>query len=44
MIIEEWLHDYNVQRHPTHPAERELTPTEFALPWTMTHQPESRGD
>jgi hypothetical protein len=40
VIIEDWRCDYNANR--PHTAHGELTPTEFALQWTMTHQPQSR--
>ena len=36
VIIEDWRGDYNANRPPT--AHGELTPTEFALQWTTTHQ------
>ncbi|CAM3931985.1 IS3 family transposase [Mycolicibacterium frederiksbergense] len=37
VIIEDWRRDYNANR--PHSAHGELTPTEFALRWTRTHQP-----
>jgi len=37
VIIEDWRCDYNTQR--PHSAHGDLTPTEFALRWTSTHQP-----
>ena len=39
VIIEDWRRDYNVNR--PHSAHGELTPTEFALQWTTTHQPQA---
>jgi len=36
VIIEDWRCDYNANR--SHSAHGELTPTEFALQWTTTHQ------
>ena len=39
VIIEDWRHDYNANR--PHTAHSELTPTEFALQWTTTHQPQA---
>ncbi|MFM8857490.1 MAG: IS3 family transposase [Actinomycetota bacterium] len=38
VIIEDWRRDYNANR--PHSAHGELTPTEFALQWTTTHQPQ----
>ena len=38
VIIEDWRCDYNANR--PHSAHGELTPTEFALQWTTTHQPQ----
>ena len=40
VIIEDWRCDYNANR--PHSAHGELTPAEFALQWTTTHQPPSR--
>jgi cyclopropane-fatty-acyl-phospholipid synthase len=37
VIIEDWCCDYNANR--PHSPYGELTPTEFALQWTTTHQP-----
>ena len=37
VIVEGWRHDYNTNR--PHTAHGELTPNEFALHWTTTHQP-----
>ncbi len=39
VIIEDWRRDYNANR--PHTAHGELTPTEFALHWTTTHQPQA---
>jgi transposase InsO family protein len=39
MIIEDWRRDYNANR--PHSAHGELTPPEFALQWTSTHQPQA---
>jgi putative transposase len=39
VIIEDWRCDYNANR--PHSAHGELTPTEFALQWTATHQPQA---
>ena len=39
VIIEDWRSDYNANR--PHSAHGELTPTEFALQWTTTHQPQA---
>ena len=39
VIIEDWRCDYNANR--PHTAHGELTPTEFALQWTATHQPQA---
>lgn len=39
VIIEDWRIDYNANR--PHSAHRGLTPTEFALQWTTTHQPQA---
>lgn len=39
VIIEDWRRDYNANR--PHSAYGELTPTEFALQWTTTHQPQA---
>ena len=36
--IEDWRVDYNANR--PHSAHGELTPAEFALQWTTTHQPQ----
>ncbi len=38
VIIEDWRRDYNANR--PHTAHGELTPAEFALQWTTTHQPQ----
>ncbi|EID14346.1 transposase [Mycolicibacterium phlei RIVM601174] len=38
VIIEDWRIDYNANR--PHSAHGELTPTEFALQWATTHQPQ----
>ena len=38
VIIEDWRCDYNANR--PHTARCQLTPTEFALQWTTTHQPQ----
>lgn len=38
VIIEGWRADYNANR--PHSAHGELTPAEFALQWTATHQPQ----
>ena len=38
MIIEDLRHYYSANR--PHSAHGELTPTEFALQWTTTHQPQ----
>ncbi|WP_163791944.1 IS3 family transposase [Mycolicibacterium chitae] len=38
VIIEDWRIDYNTNR--PHSAHGELTPTEFALQWATTHQPQ----
>ena len=38
VMIEDWRRDYNANR--PHSAHGELTPTEFALQWTATHQPQ----
>jgi transposase InsO family protein len=38
-IIEDWRCDYNANR--PHSAHGDLTPTEFALQWTTTHQPQA---
>ncbi|MGB3285705.1 MULTISPECIES: IS3 family transposase [Mycolicibacter] len=37
VIIEDWRIDYNANR--PHSAHRGLSPAEFALQWTTTHQP-----
>ncbi|XCI64411.1 IS3 family transposase ISMyma8 [Mycolicibacterium parafortuitum] len=37
VIIEDWRCDYNANR--PHSAHGELTPAEFALQWSATHQP-----
>ncbi|WP_110808572.1 IS3 family transposase [Mycolicibacterium iranicum] len=37
VIIEDWRRDYNANR--PHTAHGELTPAEFALQWSATHQP-----
>ena len=37
VIIEDWRLDYNAER--PHTAHGDLTPTEFHLAWTNTHQP-----
>ena len=39
VIIEDWRRDYNANR--PHSAHGELTPAEFALQWTTTHQPQA---
>ncbi|ACC42197.1 transposase, ISMyma01_aa2-like protein [Mycobacterium marinum M] len=39
VLIEDWRRDYNANR--PHTAHGELTPTEFALQWTTTHQPQA---
>jgi putative transposase len=39
VIIEDWRCDYNASR--PHSAHGELTPAEFALQWTTTHQPQA---
>ena len=39
VIIEDWRIDYNANR--PHSAHRGLTPAEFALQWTTTHQPQA---
>ena len=39
VIIEDWRLDYNANQ--PHSAHGELTPTEFALQWTTTHQPQA---
>jgi putative transposase len=39
VIIEDHRIDYNAQR--PHTAHGDLTPTEFHLAWTNTHQPQS---
>lgn len=39
MIIEDWRLDYNASR--PHTGHGELTPNEFALQWTTTHQPQA---
>jgi len=39
VIIEDWRADYNTNR--PHTAHGERTPTEFALQWTTTHQPQA---
>lgn len=38
VIIEDWRNDYNQNR--PHSAHGDLTPTEFALRWNQTHQPQ----
>lgn len=38
VIIGDWRCDYNANR--PHSAHGELTPAEFALQWTTTHQPQ----
>ena len=38
VIIDDWRRDYNANR--PHSAHGELTPTEFALQWTTTYQPQ----
>jgi putative transposase len=38
VIIEDWRCDYNANR--PHSAHGELTPAEFAVQWTTTHQPQ----
>jgi putative transposase len=40
VITEDWRCDYNANR-PVTAAYGELTPTEFALQWTTTHQPQA---
>jgi len=42
VIIKDWRRDYNANR--PHSAHGELTPTEFALQWTTTHQPQVHSD
>ena len=39
VIIEDWRIDYNTNR--PHTAHGELTPSEYALHWTTTHQPQA---
>ena len=39
VIIKNWRCDYNANR--PHSAHGELTPAEFALQWTTTHQPQA---
>ncbi|MCV7388770.1 IS3 family transposase [Mycolicibacterium porcinum] len=39
VIIEDWRIDYNANR--PHSAHHGLSPTEFALQWTTTHQPQA---
>jgi putative transposase len=39
VIIEDWRCDYNANR--PHSAHGALTPSEFALQWTTTHQPQA---
>ncbi|GFG90925.1 integrase core domain-containing protein [Mycobacterium bourgelatii] len=39
IIIEDWRIDYNANR--PHSAHNGLTPAEFALQWTTTHQPQA---
>jgi len=39
VIVEDWRLDYNTNR--PHTAHGELTPNEFALHWTTTHQPQA---
>ncbi|RFZ05442.1 Integrase core domain protein [Mycobacterium marinum] len=39
VIIEDWRTDYNANR--PHSAHGELTPHQFALQWTATHQPQA---
>jgi len=39
VIIEDWRLDYNINR--PHTAHGDLTPTEFARAWTISHQPEA---
>jgi transposase InsO family protein len=39
VIIEDWRIDYNANR--PHSAHRGLSPAEFALQWTTTHQPQA---
>ena len=39
VIIEDWRRDCNANR--PHTAHGELTPAEFALQWTTTHQPQA---
>lgn len=39
VIIEDWRLDYNANR--PHSAHGDLAPTEFALQWTTTHQPQA---
>ena len=39
VIIEDWRIDYNANR--PHSAHRGLTPAEFVLQWTTTHQPQA---
>ena len=39
VIVEDWRLDYNTDR--PHSAHGDLTPNEFALHWTTTHQPQA---
>jgi putative transposase len=39
VIIEDWRIDYNINR--VHSAHDDLTPTEFAEHWRLTHQPQA---
>jgi hypothetical protein len=39
VIIEDWRLDYNANQ--PHSAHTGLTPTEYALQWTNTHQPQA---
>ena len=39
VIVEDWRLDYNANR--PHSAHGDLTPTEFVLQWTTTHQPQA---
>ncbi|WP_156623921.1 integrase core domain-containing protein [Mycobacterium sp. 852002-40037_SCH5390672] len=42
VIIEDWRCDYNANQ--PHSAHGDLTPTEFALQWTKTHQTNPHSD
>ena len=39
VIVEDWRLNYNANR--PHSAHGELAPTEFALNWSTTHQPQA---